>query len=426
MTSPLVRSRSHVQNSRRRSLDVDRTLLDPNKGSESESPEENLLSIQDLGRGDKREALRKQPTHPSDRNSQHRAHLEGDGRKRRQPTHRRDRSAPPSYDSAHLQRYGPASTAAGPDYELPKNGYASSSPSRRLPLEPSSRSTMADPNHCPIPSEQDDSSSRLPLLAMVSSSTPTDEASPAPFAPLPTPAQMAATNTTVRATQCVAADGVLVASPAEHQVIGHPGACASRNTPSACPACFDTSTKAKDDLDEACRDFQLILDEQDYKIAGLEDKNRTLQKKNTDLKHALESQQQESKDLTARVEDLQDMMASKVVAPNSNPGIGLIGDADVQARWNYLCFSIRQVVTDHVDASGKRGSSISALRDLTGAYEVLLRDKDGCCLLAQAIIWRVLAEHVFGNGARMSRMFWAGKFSESLRCLCRCLSRPDD
>jgi hypothetical protein len=164
----------------------------------------------------------------------------------------------------------------------------------------------------------------------------------------------------------------------------------------------------------------VIVDKQNEKIAGLEEKNLRMQQKNTDLENDLQGRQQENNELAARVEDLQDMLASKV-APSGNPGASLMGDADVQGRWNALCFDIRQLVAGHVNPSGKRGISISALRALTRADEAILRDRDGCYLLAQATIWSILVEHVFGNGARMSRMFWAGRFSEGLRCLCRSL-----
>jgi hypothetical protein len=194
----------------------------------------------------------------------------------------------------------------------------------------------------------------------------------------------------------------------------------------------------------------VIVNTQQQKIAALEDKNRRVQQKNTDLENhlkgwqqenaslrkKLESQQQEnaslknqlkiqeeeSKYLKAKVGDLQAMIAEKV-APTGNAGANMIGDAQVQARWNALCFSIRQFVAQQVRPPSKRVNSISELRTLTSIPETFLADQGGCCLLAQAVIWRILAEHVFGNGARMSHMFWAGKFSVGLRCLCMCFAR---
>ena len=182
----------------------------------------------------------------------------------------------------------------------------------------------------------------------------------------------------------------------------------SRDTPSACSGCFDASTKVIG-LKQACRDYQTVVNRQTQRIAVLEEQNRRVE--------------QENNDLATRVGDLKDMLASKA-APTGNPGASLIGDADVLGLWTELCFGVRQLVTDHVNPSGKRGISMSALRTLTRADEVILRDEDRCGLLAQAVIWSILAEHVFGSGAKMSRMFWAGEFSEDLRCLCRCLARP--
>jgi hypothetical protein len=195
----------------------------------------------------------------------------------------------------------------------------------------------------------------------------------------------------------------------------------------------------------------VIVNTQQQKIAALEDKNRRVQQKNAELenylkgwqqenaslrkklesqqqenaslRNQLKGQEQENDDLDAKLGDLRAMLADKV-APTSNPGASLIGDAEVQARWNALCFSIRQVVAQQVRPPGKRENSISELRTMTSIPETFLMDKGGCCLLAQAIIWRILAEHVFGNGARMSHMFWAGRFSVGLRCLRMCFARP--
>ena len=77
-----------------------------------------------------------------------------------------------------------------------------------------------------------------------------------------------------------------------------------------------------------------------------------------------------------------------------------------------------------VNNARKRTPSLSALLGLTPAEDADLGERDGCCLLAQAAIWNILAELVFGNGVRMSRMFWAGRFSAGLRCLCKCFFWP--
>ncbi len=329
---------------------------------------------------------------------------------------------------------------------------------------------MADPNAWPVSSHQDDSLSRLQQpLTMASNSTPTDEALQTsfafhPMAPSSEPAQVRSTNVTVTARQYAVADGMVAVSHAERQPPGSTGAYTSRNTSSSThPVCFDTCPKPKE-LNKICQDFQAIVETQTQKIAGLDDrykraqqKNtdlendlrrvqqkstdlendlrrvqqksidlendlRRVQQKNTDLEIDLERRQQENDFLATRVADLQDMLASKVTR-TGNPGASLIGDAEVQGRWTTLCFSIRQFATQHVDDSRKRAGFISAPRGLTQGEDVVLRERDGCCLLAQAALWSVLVEHVFGNGLRMSRMFWAGKYSEGLRYLCRCLVR---
>jgi len=100
-------------------------------------------------------------------------------------------------------------------------------------------------------------------------------------------------------------------------------------------------------------------------------------------------QQQERDSLAARVEDLRDMLASKVV-PTGHPGASLIPDTEVERRWNTLCFTIRQVMYDHLTIPGvsKRASnSLAALRTLTPDSDDLLRNGNGCIMLAQAVIW---------------------------------------
>lgn len=134
--------------------------------------------------------------------------------------------------------------------------------------------------------------------------------------------------------------------------------------------------------------------------------------------------EEENKLLLERAEDLEDLLASKATR-TTNPGTSLMGDTEVQGRWDSLCFEIRQCVAEHISTPGSPTYNIdeSTFSRFCGLppnhVAVFLRDREGYRLLAQAVIWRILAEHVFGNKTRMSRMFWAGKVSEGARCLCR-------
>ncbi|KAM7222486.1 hypothetical protein V8F06_001980 [Rhypophila decipiens] len=437
MSKASVPVRSPALRGRRGSIDHDRASQGPNGAHGSERFDDKLRKVVHLKldvsttpatereNGEREPPSRRSFALVSGRSSQHRPHLDEEDRQRRVAKHRRDGSAPASYDTSRRQRNGPGVSATNSQDELIGKDHAGDSfaARKRQPPEFSAKSKIISANSFPV------SSSEGGLLTRSQSSV---KASGSP---------RARTNETTLGSSSTPEFGgpPITAAMGQHAMAtSSPDGTSDKKRESQAPASNSTSSitpssngdpntlsKAKD-LNSICREFEKIIDLQSKKIeklSKLEERDKLLQQKNTDLCHELQELQErndqlvkKNDELEIRAEDLVDMLASKAT-PTTNSGASLIPDTQVQARWNSLCFAIRQCVAEYVNPTGSLAliheSVFPRFHSLIPSHvAVPLRDKEGCQLLAQAVIWRILVEHVFGNGTRMSRMFWAGKFSE--------------
>jgi hypothetical protein len=170
------------------------------------------------------------------------------------------------------------------------------------------------------------------------------------------------------------------------------------------------------ELKKVSEDWRCIHEEQQLAIRTLEG--------------SLEAERQRAEDAEERVEELKDILAEHA-RPRDSTGAGALGgvgvnflpDQEISQRWNQLDWKIRQCVDKYAAPprsllkSSSQEDLFSGLRQLTPSYSVYLRDKGMCRRLAEAAIWSVLARDVFAKSHQTSWMFWAGKFSGTLRSI---------
>jgi len=291
---------------------------------------------------------------------------EEDTRPRKQ---HRDGSAPPSYDTTRLRKRDSGSIDASSlrDVAMSDQNLAASAARRRAP-EPSSRPPITQTGR-PVPR----------VTTHMSRSTQTGEDQQ------PTPAM----------------------PQADHRIV----TCAA-------------------ELDDVCGDLNTLIEEYENKMSGMKETLRALQQERAELTAKVSDLSEENDYFRARVLDLQDMLASKAT-PTNNVNSNLIPDTAAQECWASLFFNIRQCVVEHAitpkPTSRFPGSWISGLPGITRDFRLMfLKNREGYSQVAQALVWSILADHVFGNGSRMSGMFWSGPFSTNLRCVCEYHRGPRD
>ncbi|KAK4444196.1 hypothetical protein QBC34DRAFT_385471 [Podospora aff. communis PSN243] len=170
-------------------------------------------------------------------------------------------------------------------------------------------------------------------------------------------------------------------------------------------------------LENASRGQEAIVSEQAHLISLLEEANAKLKQDKMNIIGDVKELQQTNDHLLAQVDDLRDMLASRVT-PAVNSGSALIPDTHVHGRWNELCFDIRQCVAEHVKTPGGawygRNANLPHFARLTPDPIVFLSTINGCHQIAEAVIWDVIARNVFGNGDNIGKLLWAGKLSTDL------------
>ncbi|KAK0623999.1 hypothetical protein B0T14DRAFT_517380 [Immersiella caudata] len=354
------------------------------------------------------------------RSNHHRPPTDDDRRHGSRPptTHRPDASAPRASSTTRSQRYGPSASLE--DEPKRKSREVLSSVAQREQPDPPTRArTMDTINGQPRSSDRPSSPSSLYVAARTSTATSTGQSNKirdqSAFAPMDNLKGTSSLATTAIGGGNAAAAVELDATPIRgHRPPSCPASTLADPTASSYPVDPGVSRMPGErDLESVSRAWEVIVNEQAQTIAKLQREKLSIVGDVKDL-------QQKNDDLVVQVEDLRDMLASKVI-PATHFGASLIPDTHVQGRWNELCFDIRQCVTEHVKPPGgawyARNMAFTDLAKLTPDYIVFLSDINGCCRLAEAIIWDIISRNVFGNGDKMGKVIWAGKPSGNLRCL---------